>query len=82
MTSPIDDAEDAGAPGRAIDRAERLLGMGVVVVAVVLAVVVECVVMRDGTRVAGRVGVVRAARHRPVEPPPAFWQTIRGALNP
>ena len=44
---PDHDAQDARAPRRAIDRAERLLGMGVVVMAVVVAMVVE---WRDARR--------------------------------
>jgi hypothetical protein len=75
------DAEDAGTPGRAINRAERLLGMGVIVMAMIVAVVVEGV-MRDGSLVTGCVGVVRAGRHRPVNLRRSFWQTIGGVLNP
>ena len=55
--------------------------MGVIVMAVILAMVIEGV-MRDGTLVTGCIGVVRAARHRPVNLRPSFWQTIGGVLNP
>ena len=56
-----DDAEHARAPFCEVDRAERLLGMGVVVVTVVVAVVRELVV-GDGAVVTGCVAVV--TRHR------------------
>ena len=55
--------------------------MGVIVMAMILAMVVEGV-MPDGTLVAGCVGVVRAGRHRPVNLRPSFWQTIGSVLNP
>ena len=55
--------------------------MGVIVMAMILAMVIEGV-MRDGTLVTGCVGVVRAGRHRPVNLRPPFWQTIGGVLNP
>jgi len=48
------DAKDPGAPRRTIDRAKRLLAMGVVVVPVLVAVVVDRV-MGDGARVTGYV---------------------------
>ena len=57
---PGHDAERAGAPGDPVDRTERLLGVGVVVVAVRLAVVAEPVRLAGHRRVAG----VRVARMR------------------
>ena len=64
-TSPSTTPSMPAPQAATIDRAERFLGMGMVVVAVVVAVVVEGV-MGDGAGVAGCVGVVRAGRHRPV----------------
>jgi len=55
--------------------------MGVIVMAVILAVVIQGVV-RDGTLVPWCVGVVRAGRHRRVNLRRPFWQTIGGVLNP
>ena len=56
--------EHAGAPGGDIDRSERLLAVGVVVVAMVVAVIVGQV-MLDGTGVSGRVAVGVRGAHRP-----------------
>ena len=49
--------------------------------AVIVAMVIEGV-MRDGTLVAGRVSVVWAGRHRPVEPPLAILADDRRRVEP
>ena len=72
--------ERSRAPGGDIDRAERLLAVGVVVVPVVVAVVVGRV-MRDGAVVAGCVVGVRSWSSVVVDLRPAFWQTARGDVD-
>ena len=73
---PEQDAQHPGAPGRDVDRAERLLAMGVVVVAVVVAVVVGQV-MLDGAGVPGRVEIgVRGSSSA------AFSQTLARGVAP
>lgn len=58
------DPQDPGAPGRDIDRTERLLDVTAVVVPVVVAVIVGRVV-GDRTRMAGGVQLTVIGGHRP-----------------
>ena len=73
-------SEQPGAPGADVDRAERLLAVGVVVVTVVVAVVVGGVV-GDGAVVSGRVVGRAGSSSSAGRPPAAFWQTARRVVN-
>ena len=72
------DPEDGGAPRAHVDRTERLLAVGVIVMPVVVAVVVGRVV-GDRIRVSGGVPACGSVLIVGLEPPMAFSQTVRSS---